>query len=161
MFHYTFIHFIILCIQLAGEKSTKTGEITIPALCKYWHSQPAAKHVRAVIPWRAHLFIFMVVPIQEGAVQWTSLRSGSAGIQKEKDVWSESLNPGLTHKKTIILTESPSTLLHNQLKELTFGYSFSHTNNTQGCVKQAMQSIGRGQSLRFKTLRKLPVFDCI
>lgn len=30
----------------------------------------------------------------------------------------------------------------NQLKEMTFGWSFSNTRYIQGCVKQAMQSIG-------------------
>lgn len=41
------------------------------------------------------------------------------------------------HTETVILTKSPSTILHNQLKEMTFGYSLGHTLHTQGCVKQA------------------------
>lgn len=39
--------------------------------------------------------------------------------------------------ETVILTKSPTSILHNQLKEMTFGYTFGHILHTQGCVKQA------------------------
>lgn len=41
------------------------------------------------------------------------------------------------HTETIILTKSPTTIFHIQLKKMTLGFPFSDILYTQGCVKQA------------------------
>lgn len=60
------------------------------------------------------------------------------------------------HRETIILTKSPSTILHNELTEMTFSYSFSHTvYSRMHLTSNVINWYCRGQFQRFKTVGKV------